>query len=95
MVARCPGFGSVVAFEPDATNFEDLGESSLRFRLYYWLDLSGTTSGAVVASDMRFMIEKQFTELGIGVPFPHRELRLSAKTPLQVQWAKMPEEDPS
>jgi len=77
------------------TIFEDFGESSLRFRLYYWLDLSGTTSGAVVASDMRFMIEKQFTELGIGVPFPHRELRLSAKTPLQVQWAKMPEEDPS
>ncbi len=74
--------------------FEDFGESALRFRLYYWLDLSGTTSGVIVASDLRFMIEKQFTELNIGMPFPHRELRLSAKNPLQVHWAKMPEEDP-
>lgn len=68
--------------------FQDFGDSALVFHLYYWLDLRGSANNVVVASDLRLMIEKRFTELQIGVPFPQRDLRLSADNPLRILWAR-------
>lgn len=72
--------------------FEDFGESSLVFRLYFWLDFRGAANGIVVASDLRLMIEKRFSELEIGVPFPQREMRLNTDQPIKVHWSKDPEQ---
>jgi small-conductance mechanosensitive channel len=71
--------------------FDDFGENSLVFSLYFWLDLRGATNAMIVTSDLRLMIEKRFAELDIAVPFPQRTLHLNAGQPLQVQWAKEPE----
>lgn len=68
--------------------FEDFGESALIFHLYFWLDFSGSANGAIVASDLRLMIEKRFDEQGIGVPFPQRDLRLSSEHPLEIHLAR-------
>jgi hypothetical protein len=40
--------------------FEDFGDSNLVFGLYFWIDVQAGTSGQVVMSDLRFMIEKSF-----------------------------------
>jgi small-conductance mechanosensitive channel len=34
------------------------------------------------------MIEKNFTEAGIGVPFPQREMHLCTETPIEVRMVK-------
>jgi small-conductance mechanosensitive channel len=40
-----------------------------------------------VASDLRFMLEKQLAEAGIVIPFPQRELRLGTTGPVRVEVA--------
>jgi len=70
--------------------FEDFGESALIFSLYFWLDLLGATSPIIIASDLRLMIEKRFSETGCGVPFPQRDVHLATDKPLQVQWIGQP-----
>jgi potassium efflux system protein len=80
--------GLVCKDPPPFAIFEDFGESSLVFRLYFWLDFRGAANAAIVASDLRLMIEKRFTELEIGVPFPQRDLRLNSDQPLKVQLSR-------
>jgi small-conductance mechanosensitive channel len=70
--------------EPIAV-FEDFGDNSLIFVLYFWLELGDNTSSTVVASDLRLMIEKQFTESGIGIPFPQRDMHLTTEKPIEVR----------
>ena len=70
--------------------FEDFGESALLFGLYFWLDLSGPVNAMVVASDLRLMIEKHLADVGIGVPFPQRQIHLAMTQPLHVQWSANP-----
>ncbi|MEN9974930.1 MAG: hypothetical protein RLZZ282_936 [Verrucomicrobiota bacterium] len=70
--------------------FDDFGESALIFSLYFWLKLGGTTNPMIVTSDVRLMIEKRFTELGIHIPFPHREVHLKTASPLLVHWPQPP-----
>ena len=65
--------------------FEDFGDNALIFSLYFWLDLGGSTSPMIVTSDLRLMIEKCFTEAGIRIPFPQRDMRLTSDKPIQVQ----------
>ena len=50
--------------------------------------LGGTrwrTNAMIVTSDLRLMIEKRFSEAGIGVPFPQRDIHLAADKPLEVR----------
>jgi len=71
---------------PFAT-FEDFGDSALVFCLYYWIEVGGSASPIVVASDLRLMIEKRFHELGIIVPFPQRDVNFSSAAPITVRIA--------
>jgi len=67
---------------------DDFGDNALVFQLHFWLELVGTTTTTtimIVTSDLRLMIEKRFTESGVHVPFPQRDLRISSSSPLQVQ----------
>lgn len=54
--------------------FVDFGESSLDFELYFW-----STNIFYVEntkSDLRFMINKQFKESGVVIPFPQRDVHM-------------------
>jgi small-conductance mechanosensitive channel len=73
---------------------EDFGESALVFQLYFWLELKGKTNPMIVTSDLRLMIEKRFVEADIRLPFPQRDVHLSADLPLQVEWAGKPAPQP-
>ena len=54
--------------------FDDFGESSLDFTLLVWLNSPRTEP--IVASDLRFAIDRGFREAGIEIPFPQRDLHL-------------------
>lgn len=60
---------------PPVVFFGDLGESSLVFTLYFWVDL-GQASSAKVASDLRHYIISLFREEGIKLPFPQLDVHL-------------------
>ncbi len=67
--------------------FEDFGDSALIFCLYYWLEIGSGTNRMIVGSDLRLMVEKRFTELGIGVPFPQRDININSGNPITVRIA--------
>jgi small-conductance mechanosensitive channel len=65
--------------------FEDFGDNALIFTLYFWVNMHGTGNVMVITSDLRLMIQKRFSEAGIGIPFPQRDIHLTADQPIQVQ----------
>ena len=65
--------------------FEDFGDNALVFTLYFWVDLQGGANAMVVTSDIRLMIEKRFTEAGVGIPYPQRDMHLATDKPLDVR----------
>ena len=57
--------------------FDDFGESSLDFTLLVWLSTPRTEP--IVASDLRFAIDRAFREAGIEIPFPQRDLHIRSR----------------
>ena len=54
--------------------FEDFGESSLDFRLFFWTNNSFTVEN--IKSNLRFLIYNKFNENNITIPFPQRDVHL-------------------
>lgn len=67
--------------------FEDFGADSLVFALFFWVELNERTNANVVASDLRFMLDKRFREAGVSIAFPQRDLHLHSSGPLRVELA--------
>jgi potassium efflux system protein len=82
--------GLVVKSPEPQVLFEDFADNNLVFALYFWIDVKAGTSGQVVMSDLRFMIEKSFAEGGISMAFPQRDVHLDTTRPLQVELARQP-----
>lgn len=64
--------------------FEDFGDNALTFSVEFWVNVSPQTDSRVVASDLRFMIERLLREAGIEIAFPQRDVHLDQKRPLEV-----------
>lgn len=54
--------------------FNEFGDSSLNFKLYFWS--SKTWDENPIKSDIRFAIDKSFRENKITIPFPQRDLHV-------------------
>lgn len=50
--------------------FDEYGEKSHGFTLYFWVELSASNQPMVVVSDLRLMIEKRISEMESGVGAP-------------------------
>jgi potassium efflux system protein len=87
--------GLVVKSPDPQVMFEDFGDSNLVFGLYFWIDVQAGTSGQVVMSDLRFMIEKSFAEGGISMAYPQRDVHLDATRPLQVELTRRAADHPA
>jgi small-conductance mechanosensitive channel len=70
--------------------FEDFGDNSLVFSLFFWVELGAATNAMIVTSDLRLMIDKRFNEAGIGIPFPQRDMHLTTDKPIQVEISNPP-----
>ncbi|AXT19368.1 mechanosensitive ion channel protein MscS [Flavobacteriaceae bacterium AU392] len=57
--------------------FEDFGESSLNFRLYFYI--SDSFNVPLIKSDLRYKIYNTFKENNIEIPFPQRDVHLYNK----------------
>jgi small-conductance mechanosensitive channel len=54
--------------------FNDFGDSSLDFQLYFWTDKAFVVEN--IKSDLRFAIDKIFRENKIQIPFPQRDVHI-------------------
>lgn len=86
LLIECAGRHGLVLKEPapDAL-FEDFGPDSLNFGLYYWVAIGPKVSGARVASDIRFMVEKSMNEHGIVIAYPQRDVHIDSAQALKVE----------
>lgn len=67
-----------------AVLFTSFGESTLDFELRVWLDMR-RVNAAQVTSDLRLMIFSAFSEQGIRIDYPQRDLHLHTEEPLAVR----------
>lgn len=65
--------------------FENFGANALNFVLYFWIDYGQDVNPMRVASDLRFMIDKRFTEEQIVLAFPQLDVHLDTAGPFRVE----------
>jgi small-conductance mechanosensitive channel len=63
---------------------DDLGDNALIFTLRYWIRVQAGTDGRRVDSDLRCEILEKLKTAGIAVPYPQRDVHLTASGPLPV-----------
>ena len=54
--------------------FNDFGESSLQFTVYFWIEKPFMRK--LISSNIRFRIDEAFRANGIRIPFPQRDVRV-------------------
>ena len=77
--------GNVLTDPAPYVLFEDFGDNAQMLALHFWVELGPRVSAALVASDLRFMIEKQFAENGIVIAYPQRDVHLDTAQPLRIE----------
>jgi small-conductance mechanosensitive channel len=85
LLAVAERHGQVLKDPAPRVIFEDFGADGLAFSLEFWIDYAKGADSRLIASDLRFMIEKALAEAGIGIPFPQRDLHVDASAPLRVE----------
>lgn len=82
--------GLVLKDPAPIVTLDDFGDKALVFMLYYWTEFNDRTNGDVVSSDIRLMIEKRFTELGITLAGADQELAVRMALPPDMEWQHRP-----
>jgi small-conductance mechanosensitive channel len=77
--------GLILKDPPPEALFEDFGDNSLNFALYFWIDYGPEVNPLQVASDLRFMIDKRFAEENVVLAFPQRDVHLDSAKPLRIE----------
>ena len=65
--------------------FDDFGDNSLIFDLYFWVFATGDRDLRKIRSDVRFRIDELFHEHDITIAFPQRDVHLDSLTPVEVK----------
>ncbi len=63
--------------------FNDFGDNSLIFDLYFWINISRIMDRRIIESDIRFHLDQRFREAEIVIAFPQRDLHLDTQRPLE------------
>ncbi|WP_232367538.1 mechanosensitive ion channel family protein [Alteromonas pelagimontana] len=56
--------------------FDDFGDSSLIFEVFFWINASAERDQRVIRSQIRFTIDEFFNDAGIVIAFPQRDVHL-------------------
>lgn len=64
--------------------FENFNESTLDFKMIFWADILADNT-ALIKSNIRFMVNEKFRELGIEMAYPQRDVNLKIQRPLEVR----------
>ena len=65
--------------------FNDFGDNSLIFDLYFWLSMTRIMDRRIIESDIRFHIDELFRKAGIVIAFPQRDIHLDTQSPLELR----------
>jgi potassium efflux system protein len=85
ILVDCAKRHGLVLKDPEpVAQLEDFGPNALLFALNFWIELAEKSNAAQVASDLRFMIHKRFTDAGIVIPAPAKETKLVTDAPLKM-----------
>lgn len=66
--------GEILKDPEPFVRFDNFGDSSLDFKLGFWTEKIWSVE--FIKSDLRFMIDKQFRENKVVIPFPQRDLHI-------------------
>ncbi len=75
----------ILRFPEPVILFEDFGDSSLVFTVYFWIEISSQLDFRIIASDLRHILDKRLREAGITIAFPQRDVHFDHPRPIQVQ----------
>ena len=64
----------ITDFPGPFVRFNDFGDSSLDFQLYFWTNNAFRVEN--IKSDLRFSINRKFKENGVTIPFPQRDVHI-------------------
>lgn len=64
--------------------FEDFGDSSLLFKVHFWIHMRKIMDGAIVRSDIRMAVDDAFREAGIVIAFPQQDVHLDLQAPIEI-----------
>ncbi len=64
---------------------EEYADNSINFSMTYWVEMTETGDTRRVKSDLLLMIDRAFTDAGIAIPFPQRDVHLSTAQPVPVR----------
>lgn len=67
---------AILKTPPPAVIFEDFGDSSLVFDVYYWIEAGVDRDLRVIRSNVRFRIDELFAQNDIVIAFPQRDVHL-------------------
>jgi small-conductance mechanosensitive channel len=80
LLIECSKENSAILTAPAPfVRFNDFGESSLDFQLFFWTDEAFLSE--FIKSKLRYSIDKKFREHNIQIPFPQRDLHIIAQKP--------------
>lgn len=77
--------GRVLAKPEPKVFFQDFGDNSLVFRVYFWLRLQPGVSFLEIESDLRHRIFHLLRDAGIVIAFPQRDVHLDTAGPIEVR----------
>jgi small-conductance mechanosensitive channel len=72
--------------------FEDFGDNSLAFKLFYWSAVERPLDIKRINSTIRFRIDELFREADITISFPQRDIHLDTLSPLEINLVNKPKE---
>ena len=64
---------------------DEYADNSINFSITYWVEMAEMGDTRRVKSDLLLMIDDAFTEAGISIPFPQRDVHLSTGEPVPVR----------
>ena len=77
ILVKCAEENKEVSKSPKSfVRFNDFGESSLDFQLFFWTHHSFTVEN--IKSDLRFAIDDEFRKNHITIPFPQRDIHVKS-----------------
>jgi small-conductance mechanosensitive channel len=65
--------------------FEDFGDNSLIFDVFFWCDVRAEREMRQIRSDIRFKLCALFEQHGITIAFPQRDVHLDSAQPLRIE----------
>jgi len=68
--------------------FNDFGDNSLIFDLYFWISMTRVMDRRIIESDLRFHIDELFRKAEIVIAFPQSDVHLDTQKPLEFRLVK-------